>query len=49
MYKQNKIFCARECSNMQCEHNIKHIDNVDKSIYIAEFNKCKEYKEMEEK
>ena len=41
-------YCARECTNMDCKINIKHIEGQDKKglpVSMAMFDKCKEWKE----
>lgn len=46
-------FCNRECSNKKCERNLKYINKkelytIKPYISIANFDKCKNYKESEE-
>ena len=40
-------YCVRECNNMQCKINIKHIEGQDTKglpVSMAIFDKCKDYK-----
>lgn len=38
-------FCYRECANMECERNIKHVpEGVLEPICMAEFMDCEKYK-----
>ena len=40
-------YCARECSNMDCKLNIKHIEGQDTKglpVSMAIFDKCEDYK-----
>ena len=38
-------FCYRECANMECDRNIKHVpDDVLEPICMAEFMDCEKYK-----
>ena len=39
-------YCARECNNMQCKINIKHIEGKDTKglpVSMAIFDKCEEW------
>lgn len=39
-------YCARECANMDCKLNIKHIEGQDTKglpVSMAIFDKCKEW------
>ena len=40
-------YCVRECNNMQCKINIKHIEGQDTKglpVSMAIFDKCENYK-----
>lgn len=46
---KDKIFCCRECSNMECDLNLKHVpDDVLEPICMAEFMDCEDYKEVQD-
>ena len=38
-------FCYRECTNMECKRNIKHVpDDVLEPICMAEFMDCEKWR-----
>lgn len=40
-------YCVRQCSNMQCKRNIKHLDGLDIKLPIsqASFDNCEKWRE----
>lgn len=36
-------FCARECENMKCERNQKHIKSSGRIVSMAIFSECDKY------
>ena len=44
-------YCARECNNMQCKRDFKHIEGQDTKglpVSMAIFDKCKEHRGEED-
>lgn len=41
-------FCSRECDNMECKRNLKHITVWVGLLSMCDFSDCKEYIKEEE-
>lgn len=44
-------YCVRQCSNMKCDRNIKHIKEFDvlqAFVSMASFDKCENWREEDE-
>ena len=40
-------YCSRECANMECKRNQKHLPKSPKIISMAEFADCENWKEVD--
>lgn len=40
-------YCSRECANMECKRNQKHLPKGVKIISMAEFTDCENWKEVD--
>ena len=40
-------YCSRECANMECKRNQKHLPKGPKIISMAEFKDCENWKEID--
>lgn len=38
-------YCVRQCSNMQCERNIKHLEGIEVNVSMASFGDCEEWRD----
>lgn len=40
-------YCSRECANMECKRNQKHLPKGAKIVSMAEFTDCENWKEID--
>lgn len=49
MCYKDMTFCVRECTNMECKRNIKHVpDDVLEPICMAKFMDCEKWRGEDE-